>query len=107
MHRPTRFAPQLTVVRRTPFALALMIAASVSLFADTPARLRNVSAGSCYCCCTESRTKGGCVKMCELPKYASRWWAITCAKPHMQKPADNSNAGPHLRHPDRAEHASL
>jgi len=107
MHRPSRNSPHYTAFRRTPLALALVLAASVSLFADTPARLRNISAGSCYCGCSESRTKGGCVRMCELPKYATRWWATTCAKPHMQKPADDSNAGPHLRHPDRAEHAQL
>jgi hypothetical protein len=105
MLRPSPIVSRRTAFRRTPLAVALALTASVSLFADTPARLRNVSAGSCYCCCSESRTKGGCVKMCELPKYASRWWATTCAKPHMQEPADNSNAGPHLHHPDHAEHA--
>jgi hypothetical protein len=45
--------------------------------------------------------------MCELPKYASRWWAVTCAKPHLDRHHDDSNAGPHLHHPDRAEHARL
>jgi hypothetical protein len=84
-----------------------MLAAGASLFADTPGRLRNVPSGGCYCCCSESRTRGGCVKMCELPKYASRWWAITCAKPRLQHPAEDSNAGPHLHHPDHAEHAQL
>ena len=105
MPRPFRIASRRIVFRRTPLALAIALAASVTLFADTPARLRNVAAGTCYCCCGESHTKGGCVKMCELPKYAARWWATTCAKPHMQKPADNSNAGPRLHHPDHAEHA--
>jgi hypothetical protein len=45
--------------------------------------------------------------MCELPKYAKRWWATTCVKPRYKRPAEDSNAGPHLRHPDRAQHAQL
>ncbi|HXL21527.1 MAG TPA: hypothetical protein VOA78_03600 [Candidatus Dormibacteraeota bacterium] len=93
--------------RRSSFALLLMLAAAASLFADTPGRLRSVSSSGCYCCCSESHARGGCVKMCELPKYASRWWAITCAKPRLLRPAEDSNAGPRLHHPDHAEHARL
>lgn len=45
--------------------------------------------------------------MCDLPKYLSRWWATSCAKPRMKAPADNHGAGPRYPHPDRAEHAQL
>src|SRR5205085_12655612 len=69
--------------------------------------LRSVPAGGCYCHCAESRLRGGCVKMCDSKRYVSRWWATTCAKPHMQTPADNSHAGPRFAHPGRAEHARL
>jgi hypothetical protein len=45
--------------------------------------------------------------MCESKRNASRWWAISCVKPHMKPPAPNSNAGPRFPHPDRAEHVKL
>ena len=32
---------------------------------------------ACYCHCGMSKARGGCVKMCEMPKYASRWWATS------------------------------
>jgi len=47
------------------------------------------------------------VKMCELPKYASRWWATSCAKSRIHSNGDNPGAGPHLHHKDRAERARL
>jgi hypothetical protein len=47
------------------------------------------------------------VKMCELPKYASRWWATSCAKSRKRSGGDNPGAGPRLRHRDRAERARL
>ncbi len=84
----------------------ILLGCSLTLLADTPALLRSVPAGGCYCHCAESHLRGGCVKMCDSERYATRWWAIKCAKPHMQTPADNSNAGPRFPHPGRAEHAS-
>jgi len=45
--------------------------------------------------------------MCELKKYASRWWATSCAKPRAHAPANNSGSGPRLPHPEHAEHAQL
>jgi len=88
-------------------SVLLALAASSSLFADSSTRLGNSSVGGCYCCCGEARTPAGCVKICELPKYASRWWATSCAKPRLHRPAEDSNAGPHLRRPDRATYAEL
>jgi len=88
-------------------AVVLALGTAQSLLADTSTRLRSSPPGSCYCCCGESRVAAGCVKICELPKYASRWWASTCAKPHVHRPAQDSNAGPHLRRPDRATYARL
>src|SRR2546428_712276 len=34
----------------------------------------------CYCRCNTSHSKQACTKMCELPKYESRWWASSCHK---------------------------
>jgi hypothetical protein len=85
----------------------LLLACSLGLLADTPALLRTVPAGGCYCHCAESRLRGGCVKMCDSKRYASRWRASKCAKPHMRTPDNNSHAGPRFPHPGRAEHAQL
>jgi len=87
------------------FAAALIVASAIILRADTPGAIRSVPAGACYCTCSHSKTKSGCVKMCEMPRYASRWWATTCAKPRATSPPDNRGAGPRLPHPDRAERA--
>ena len=77
------------------------------LQADTYNRTRSVRVDGCYCHCAGSRARGGCTKMCELPKYASRWWATSCAKPRQQPPVENPGAHPRLPHPDRAEHARI
>lgn len=83
------------------------LSCALPLLADTPALLRSVPASSCYCRCAESKVRGGCVKMCESKKYAYRWWATTCAKPHMNSPLRDSHAGPRFPHPRRTEHAEL
>jgi len=93
-------------LRLLGFGVALL-ACAATLSADTPSMLRGVQTTGCYCHCAESKKSGGCVKMCESKRYASRWWATTCQKPHMQSPAHNSNAGPRFPHPGRAEHAQL
>jgi len=86
--------------------LVLIAALSVSVLADTSGRLRQITPAGCYCGCAQSKTSAGCAKMCELPKYASRWWAVTCAKPHITTPTEKSGAGPRLPHPGRAERAA-
>jgi len=84
-----------------------ILACSFSVFGDTPALLRQVPAGGCYCHCAESNLRGGCVKMCDSKKHASRSWSRSCAKRHLNTPPRNSNAGPRFPHPGRAEHARL
>jgi hypothetical protein len=85
----------------------VLLACSIPLFADTSALLRRVTAGGCYCHCAEAHLKAGCVKLCDSKKYAQRAWATKCAKPHMQTPDKDSNAGPRFPHPGRAERAEL
>ena len=89
--------------------LDLLMAAGLlgfSAWADTSSSLRRVPTGSCYCGCSQSKTSVGCAKMCELPKYASRWWAVTCKKPRSNAPAEAPGAGPRVPHPARSERAS-
>src|SRR5437667_12856152 len=85
----------------------ILLGCTLGLFADTSAMVRSVPRGGCYCHCAEAHMQAGCVKMCDSKRYASRWWAKRCAKPHMQTPANNSNAGPRFPHPGRAELAKL
>jgi hypothetical protein len=84
----------------------LIAAAAFSVWADTSSRVTKPAVGGCYCGCAQSKTSAGCGKMCELPKYASRWWAVTCGKPRAKTPTDNPGAGPHFPHPPNAERAS-
>jgi hypothetical protein len=75
-------------------------------WADTSTALRRPAVAGCYCGCVMSKTSVGCGKMCDLPKYASRRWAVTCAKPHASTPTETPNAQPHLPHYTRSERAS-
>jgi hypothetical protein len=86
-------------------AAVTLMATSLTMLANTPPTLRRVPAGGCYCRCSESHTRSGCVKMCDLPKYASRWWATSCSNPRVLAPHENRGASPRFPHPDRAEHA--
>lgn len=105
-------APSLRRLRRMALCLCLefALAAGVMVFsvwADNSSRVRQVTVGGCYCGCAQSKTSAGCGKMCELPKYATRWWAVNCKKPRVSTtPAENPGAGPRLPHPARAERAS-
>lgn len=90
-------------------ALDLLVAAALlafSVMADSSAKLRTAPKTVCYCGCALSKTSAGCGKMCDLPKYATRRWAVTCAKPHEQSPTETPNAGPRLSHPAHSERAS-
>src|SRR5437016_12385585 len=97
--------------RRLSFRLLLagfsLLAFTPSLLADTPALLRGTPTAGCYCHCAESKQHGGCLKMFESKKYASRWWAKSCAKPHMSTPNRDSHGGPRFPPPRRCAHAEL
>ncbi|MGA2812662.1 MAG: hypothetical protein ABSG16_14765 [Candidatus Acidiferrum sp.] len=85
--------------------VAALVAWSWPVLADTSGTLRSPGPATCYCACAEAHSRSGCAKMCELKKYAARWWATSCAKPRAHSPANNSGTGPRLPHPDHAEHA--
>lgn len=51
------------------------------VYADQPSPSpSNRPVNLCYCRCNTSHSKQACTKMCELPKYESRWWASSCHK---------------------------
>ena len=86
-------------------AAICLLAFTPPLLADTPALLRGTAEDGCYCHCAESKRHGGCVKMCESKRYASRRRVKSCAKPHLSTPMHDSHAGPRFPHPNRAERA--
>lgn len=93
---------------RWPAVLMLTLLPVVSIYGDVPPRLQNVPAPRCYCHCQEAMARHGCIKLCDAKKrVATNWLATTCVKPRFQPPPDKSNAGPHLHHPDHAEHAQV
>jgi len=86
----------------------LLVASAIATYGDVPARLRSIPAANCYCHCHQAYSHAGCTKMCDAKKHARKWLITSCLKPRYQSHApDKSNAGPHLRHPDRAQHAQL
>jgi hypothetical protein len=102
---PSRTGPR--HFRRLLAAGALILVSVVSANGDIPATLQRAPAAGCYCPCHDAATRRGCTKMCDARKNAVRWLAVSCMKPRFQPPHDKAGAGPHLRHPDRAEHAEL
>ncbi len=89
--------------------LALAGALSFGPFAlgDASTATGSKPAATCYCQCPEGHGRAGCAKMCELKKYAKRWWAITCAPARSEAPAQNRDAKPAPPKTPRAEHAKL
>jgi len=92
---------------RCGIALAFALVAAMNLFANTPGLLRRASPPACYCGCSQSHARAGCVKMCQTRKRATRWGVSTCAKPRIKPPGENPGAGPRFPRSDRAERASL
>jgi len=87
----------------------LVLASGLLTFAAwavTSSRIHQPSVGGCYCGCAMAKTAAGCGKMCDLPKFASRRWAVTCSKPHATANMETPEARPHLPHPPHAERAS-
>lgn len=85
------------------FAVACL---GLTVWADSSPKVREIPAPRCYCGCSAAKTSAGCGKMCELPKYASRVWAVSCAKPRATTHTENPGAGPHFPRPGRSERAS-
>jgi len=60
---------------------------------------------ACYCECNHKDKKRQCTRMCELPKYESRWWATSCHKRPVRpsrEPAANPSHSPRRSGPEHA-----
>ncbi len=49
---------------------------------------------ACYCKCNHRDKNRQCTKMCELPKYKSRWWATSCHKRPVRPSHSPRRSGP-------------
>lgn len=87
-------------------AILALLAMSCAVLGDTSGRVQGKPAPNCYCHCSRAQSRGGCVTMCELPKFASRWWAKSCARTRLHAPTENHDAGPRLHHAEHAERAA-
>jgi hypothetical protein len=78
-----------------PAIITLMSAiAAFPMFADTHAS--SSPAFHCYCMCEKSGGQACHMKMCDLPKYENRSWAMSCHKQNVlpapaTAPANQSN----------------
>jgi hypothetical protein len=107
MSRPLPFAIPTHYIRRLLGTVVLILLSVVAAQGDVPSRSEATPAAGCYCPCHEAATRRGCTKMCDARKNTIRWLAVSCMKPRFQPRNDKSGTGPHLHHPDRAEHAQL
>jgi hypothetical protein len=83
-----------------------LVGTATTLLGDTPGLLRRATPAACYCGCSQSHGRTGCIKLCDRPRRASRWSATNCAKPRIKTPGENPGAGPRFPRSDRAERAS-
>ena len=68
----------------------------------------NQSKKLCYCDCESKHHGKMCTDMCELPKYESRWWAVSCLKKLSDAFAPSgSTEHSHSKKTNRTENARL
>jgi hypothetical protein len=89
-------------------AILLGTASAAALANQFPTLFSGAKIPMCYCNCEKVSGAKKCTKMCELPQYENRWWAISCHKKisdTIQPSAPSSNSG--SRKTNRKEEASL
>jgi hypothetical protein len=67
--------------RQAIFAAILLGTLSAAALANQiPTRQSGPATPLCYCHCAYETGVKHCTKMCELPQFQNRWWAISCRK---------------------------
>jgi hypothetical protein len=61
-------------------AILLGTVSAAALANTSPGLLSELPTLLCYCHCAYETGAKHCTKMCELPQYQDRWWAISCQK---------------------------
>jgi hypothetical protein len=96
-------------VSRLRLAIGTTILLGTASFAamanQVPLLLSGPATPLCYCHCAYESGKTHCTKMCELPQYQNRWWAVSCHKKsssanESSSPAPNNGSRKTNRHED-------
>jgi hypothetical protein len=61
-------------------AILLGVASAAAFATQSSTQLTGSNVPLCYCHCEYETGVKHCTKMCSLPKYENRWWAISCHK---------------------------
>jgi len=87
----------------------LLVTVSAAALANQIPTLRFGSATPlCYCHCAYETGVKHCTKMCELPQFQNRWWAISCHKKNSTASESSSpTSNPGSRKTNRKEQAHL
>src|SRR6266851_9071676 len=77
-------------------AILLGTVSAAALANQAPILLSRHATPLCYCHCAHETGMKHCTKMCELPQFQNRWWAISCHKknsPAIESSSPTSNPG--------------
>jgi hypothetical protein len=75
-------------------AIILVIVSGAAL-ASQPSNLTpDAPSPLCYCHCAYEGGAKHCTKMCELPQFENRWWAVSC---HKKNSTASGSSAPALR----------
>jgi hypothetical protein len=89
-------------------AILLGTVSTLALAHELPRLRSDVAIPLCYCHCALETGMKHCTKMCELPQYQNRWWAISC---HKKSPTESESSSPTTnpgsRKTNRKEQASF
>jgi hypothetical protein len=89
-------------------AILLGTVSAAALANQAPALRSGPATPLCYCHCAHESGMKHCTKMCELPQYQNRWWAISCHKKNSTASESSSPASnPGSKKTNRKEQARL
>jgi hypothetical protein len=74
-------------------AILLGTVSAAALANQSPTLRSGLATPLCYCHCVYESGMKHCTKMCELPQYQNRWWAISC---HKKGPTASGSSSPAL-----------
>ncbi len=90
-------AEDLAVRRIHPVLITVLLSAMALATASAnqrPPQVQRRTSNFCYCQCQMRDNKRECTKMCELPKYEGRWWAVSCHKRQPVAPPKSPESRP-------------
>src|SRR5579863_157292 len=94
-------------VRHAVRMAILLVIVSGAALANQPQTLApGAPTPLCYCQCAYESGAKHCTKMCELPQFQNRWWAVSCHKKNSTATGSSTPAlSPGSRKTNRTEQA--